>query len=158
MSHRRNHDWEGDLAGSIIMVALVIAVVVFTLIVILITELWRVYKTRALQSTESSRIFWIVLACLLGAWLIAGLMTLNPQTLPLGVYVAAWSFLAFVIIVEILDARLSRTEQPAVPADLTLADVASWHPIGPASPSLPAVSQQPISASVRNGKPVTVEV
>jgi hypothetical protein len=104
--------WEDAVAeagASVMLVILVmVAAVVATVIVILLMEIARIYQAQAFAATTIARILWIALAALLAVWLLAGLLAASPATLPLGLYLAAWAFLAFVVIAEGCDLYAQR--------------------------------------------------
>lgn len=120
--YRRGWDWESELAGGMITLALLVAAILITLSVVVTLELGRIYVARALRPSPVQRFLWLALAALLGCWLLAGALVAFPATVALGVYLAAWSFLAFVIGVELADRYAAQFDAP-VPGELGLEDV-----------------------------------
>jgi hypothetical protein len=122
--------WEDELAASLagsllglaLLLAIIAAAAVATLIFVTLKELLRVYSARAFGSDARSRqLLWASLAALLILLLVAGLLlTLHPLA---ALILASWSFLAFVIAIEVVD-RLG-PPQPAAPApaELSVDDV-----------------------------------
>lgn len=111
--------WEDKLAA--ISTSLVIAGVlaIAALLVATLTELVRVYKSRALQDTRSAHHFWIALAALIATWTLAALLATNPHLTAPAAYLVAWSFLVFVIVVEGYDSFLARDEKSNLQASST---------------------------------------
>ncbi len=137
MGYRKNPDWEWEesaaagLVGLALVVAIVVAAILITLLVILLKELGRVYLARAFEATRTARILWFALAGLLGAWLVAGLLATSSATLSLALSLAAWSFLAFVLVVEGCDWYAGCDDRQALTAS-SLEDVLGGWPGEPA--------------------------
>ncbi len=118
-----NWDWEDAVGGLVVVVALLVIAVVVTLIILLATELVRIYRERARAGSEIGRFLWTALAGLILCWGIAAVFIAIPATLPIGLAVAVWSFLAFVVAVEVVDWRASNAATAYLPADAALPDV-----------------------------------
>ena len=131
--YRRGWDWESELAGSFIFLAIIMAAILITLLVVVVTELGRIFVKRAIHPSPVRQLLWILLGALLGCWLIAGILVTLPATAAAGVYLASWSTLAFVVGVILADryaAQFDRRE----PEELELADVLRpWEVNRPAS-------------------------
>jgi len=115
------HDSSGDAFAGLAALA-IIAGLIFCLVMTARTaaELVRIYATRT-RDPQAAKLLWRALFALLLLWLVAGgLAATNPSLQPLAVYLAAWSFLAYVITVEAIDQRYEREEQALLgdPADL----------------------------------------
>ncbi len=107
-------DVSGAAAGLAALITLIVMAVILAFLVAMATEIVRIYQTRAFQPTRIARILWIALACLLGVWLLAGLLALNPAFAPLSAYLASWGFLAYCIVVEVCDGVAGAQEAPAL--------------------------------------------
>lgn len=108
---------ENQAAGLAALIALIIMAVVVAFLVAMATEIIRIYRARAFQPTRTARLLWAALAGLLGVWLLAGLLALHPQSVPLAAYLASWSFLAYCIMVEVCDGLAGAREAPALQAN-----------------------------------------
>ncbi len=120
-----NWDWEDAAVGLVVVIAVIIIAVIVTIIILLTTELVRIYRERAREGSEMRRFLWTALAGLLLCWGVAGVLMAIPATLPIGLTLGAWSFLAFVIAVEIADWRASKAAAAHLLTftDATLPDV-----------------------------------
>ena len=131
---RHSSSWEADMAEGIVGMVLVLTVIiigiVLTLLYLTVTELWRIYTAHASKGTTTAQNLWRALAGLLGAWVLAVVVAVATANGILGLLLAAWSFLIFVLACEYFD-RQAGSVEPEPPKELTLADVASW-------PSTPA--------------------
>ncbi len=131
----RRNDWEAHLASSIVGIAamalLIAVVVVATLLWLTVTELYRIYRSRATGATQTARFLWGALAGLLGIFLIAGLAVVMTNSGETGLIIASWGFFAYVLACEFID-YLARKNDPPL-EELALADVASWQPAEPAA-------------------------
>jgi len=118
-------DWEDAVGGLVVVIALLVIAVIVTLIILLATELMRIYRERARAGSEMSRFLWTALAGLILCWGVAAVLIAIPATLPIGLTLGAWSFLAFVIVVEVVDWRASNasTAYLSPVTDATLPDV-----------------------------------
>lgn len=108
----RGWDWEDEVAAGamalVVVVALVILAILLTLIVATVAELARIYARHAFTQTPTARALWLALGGLLLVWLVAGLLTTVGLAAP-AAYLAAWGFLAYVIVAEACDLQASRT-------------------------------------------------
>lgn len=103
MSH---HSREDAAAGAVAAVAIAAIVLVFVLVIATLSEVGRVYATRATPQAPTARPLWTALAALLGAWGAAALLViLAPSMTWLGMALAAWATLAWVIFAEVVDQR-----------------------------------------------------
>jgi hypothetical protein len=99
--------------GLVFAAAILAIAISATLLIALLTELGRIYGSRAMgQHTASSRVLWIALAAFSALLLASGLLAANASTAVLALYLAAWSFLAFVIVVEACDWYAQRFDEP----------------------------------------------
>ena len=131
--YRRSSDRSEEAIAGLVGLALLVTAIVIAVIVIviisLVTELWRIFKTRGFEHTQHSRILWGALAGLLGLWLVAGLLATNPSTASLALVIGCWSFFVFVLVCLCVDWH-SRRAEPKVPKQLALADIVSWQALG----------------------------
>ncbi len=122
--------WEDELFNSVVGVALlvmlVVAGIILTLLYLTVTELFRIYRARATDASQTSRHLWTALACLLGVFLLAGLYAGLTQDGVTSLIIVSWSFLVYVLACEYIDWQARRNEPPL--KELTLADVAAWQP------------------------------
>jgi hypothetical protein len=138
--YQKNPSWEWEnaaaegLAGLVILALIVVAAVVATLLIIVCTELGRIYQRRGFSPTATARALWIALAGLLACWLVAGLLATSPATLAAGLYLAAWAFLAFVIAVEACDQYEQRFDPAPLGTDWDAAIVELPAPADSAHP------------------------
>lgn len=138
--YRRDTDWGEAISAQAAnwMMVVVLAAVAVAIIIFIATlkEVPRIYAERGFQPTGTARVLWIALATLLGLWLLAAVLALNPATVVLATYVASWSFLAFVMVVEGCDQYARRLDPPkAPPEELTIDDVLTPFQFPGASPS-----------------------
>lgn len=111
MSYTRNPfwQWENEVSsatvGIILTVIVVGAAILLTLLLILLKELWRIYQTRALNQPHSTtaRTLWTALILFLGILLLSVFLGVAAGAGTIAGYLAAWSFLLFVIVVEAAD-------------------------------------------------------
>ena len=112
------HSFEDEVAGAAaglgMLIMLIVMAVIVAFLVAMATEIVRIYQTRAFQPTKTARILWIAAACLLGVWLLAGLLALNPLFVPSAAYLASWSFLLYCIVVEACDLIARRDEEQSL--------------------------------------------
>ncbi len=118
-----NWDWEDAVGGLAVVIALLVIAVIVTLIILLATELVRIYRERARAGSEIGRFLWTALAGLILCWGVAALLIAFPATHLVGFSLGAWSFLTFVIGVEVVDWRASNAVTAYLPADAALPDV-----------------------------------
>lgn len=114
-------------AAALVAVAMLALLALYTLM-----ELVRVYSEHAQPGKPGARPLWCALLALLGAWVCAALLTAGDQV-ELGAYLAAWSFLAYVIFVAVVDRRLRPPRpEPEDPGDLDQLDtyLGSHKPVG----------------------------
>ena len=102
--------WENEVSGAaagILAMAVIFALaVVVTIVGIMLTEIWRVYETRAIRqpNSPSARVLWIALMLFLGVLILAGfLVTTAPLLAAWALPMVTWSFLIYVIVVEFTD-------------------------------------------------------
>jgi quinol-cytochrome oxidoreductase complex cytochrome b subunit len=124
MGYQRNPDWSfedqaaeaigGWIAGLIFLLLFIALMVIVTLIWVLITELVRVYRRPAFTDPRSQVwLQWAFLSFLLVLGLAGTLALASPVLGPPAAVVAAWSVLAFVVVVEVIDRRERQFEQLA---------------------------------------------
>jgi hypothetical protein len=91
--YRRGWSWEDSaaqgMAGLALLVGIVIAAVLITILIIVATEIVRIYQRRAFQDTTTARVLWAAAAGQLLFWGLAALLLASPQTTALGAYLAA---------------------------------------------------------------------
>jgi hypothetical protein len=125
-----NSSWETELIGTTAGIALVALVVVMVVIVTLLyltaTEIFKIYRSRATGSSQTSRYLWGALACFLGVLLLAGLLTATTHDGSAGLALSSLGFFCYVLACEYLDYLARRNEPPI--EELALSDVASWQP------------------------------
>jgi hypothetical protein len=131
-----SHSWDEDLATGLVALAVAAAVMLAVTILVLLTDLCRVFLERAFTRTRTARILWVALVCLALALTISSILIASPPTLSVGIYLAAWSFLAFAVVVEGCDWYEGSSDLPAVdPDELSVSDVLSpWQPDAPQPP------------------------
>jgi hypothetical protein len=126
----RRNDWEANLASSIVGIAaialLIAIVVVATLVWLTVTELYRIYRSRATGASQTARYLWGALVGLVGVFLVAGLSAAMTNSGTTGLIIASWGFFAYVLACEFIDYLARRNDPPL--EELALADVASWQP------------------------------
>lgn len=111
MGYARNPfwQWENDVSSATVGVILAIIVVataiLLTLLLILLKELWRIYQDRAQGDPDSptARVLWFALAAFLGALLLGAVLAVLTGAVSIALLLAAWSFLIFVVVVELAD-------------------------------------------------------
>jgi len=92
-----------DMIGDLFAKAVGLAIAALLLLAfILATEIVQVYRRRALRSTAGSTVLWIAAAVLVGVETASALL-IAAQYTTIGTYLAAWSFLLFVLVVELVD-------------------------------------------------------
>jgi hypothetical protein len=119
--HRSEEQVLDGLLGIMLVGAMLLALAVVSLIVMITTELVRIFRERSQQYPQ----LWYALAGLLGVWLIAGLISLQPGMQLVGISLGCWAFCLFCIGCEVLDWQARRAE-PTIPAEVALGDVVSW--------------------------------
>lgn len=115
--HSVEDEVAGAAAGLAALITLIVMAVIVTFLVAMATEIVRIYRTHAFQPTKTARILWVAAACLLGVWLVAGLLATHPQFAPLAAYLASWGFLAYCVVVEVCDGVAGAREAPALQAN-----------------------------------------
>src|SRR3712207_6048756 len=98
MSRHASGGGETALAEGLLTLVLLIAAGIGILLWAMLSELWNIYKTRAFTGTRSAKVLWYALACLLGIFLLAGLLATQPHMAPIGLFTACWSLFAYVIV------------------------------------------------------------
>ncbi len=130
MSRGQGNSVETAFVGMMVGIALAVIVIVVVLIVQLIwwtaTELFRIYQARATSGAQTARYLWGALAGLIGLFVFAGLVTVTTHEPTMGLMLASWGFLAYVLTCEYIDWQARRNDPP--PQELSLSDVASWQP------------------------------
>jgi hypothetical protein len=64
-------------------------------------EIAKIYQAHAFKPTKTARILWIAGASLLAIWMVAGLLiSYVPSLAVISAYVASWSLLIFIIVIE----------------------------------------------------------
>lgn len=109
MSRRESEDvWAGALALAV--VALVAVAALF--LIGILAEIARVYGEHGRKGAPMARTLWSLGLALLAAWIVAAiLMTMPPPLGVVGIYLAAWAFLVFVVCVESVAQRLRVHQQ-----------------------------------------------
>ncbi len=116
MSDRGFGEQLADTGMAVVAVAFIAAAVATAIFCwLMISELARIYASRAFDGSRTARALWIALGALLGLWVVAGiLLAIDPRTLPIGLGLSSWGWLAYVIVVIALDRHERETEQPRV--------------------------------------------
>jgi hypothetical protein len=143
MSRYSRYSSEGataDLVSVVLLGAGLLLLVVSVLVVCLVAELWRIFKAHAFTPGQAGQVLWLALAGLGGLLLIAALLAAQPATVSYAAPLACWSIFVFIVVYELTDRRF-RPLAPAVPKQLSLADVVSWEK--------PKPQQQPVSVSTQ---------
>lgn len=160
MSNARG-GWEEDLATGILGVALLgliaLAALVGTFLIVVLTEIARVYQARAFSARRSRPILWIALAFLLAVWVLCAVLARQPETLPISVYLSTWSFLVYVVVVEGCDWYEQRFDPPAeqMPPEVTIDQlVAPWQEM----PAVTGPTAAPVGHANSNGPRPSVPV
>jgi hypothetical protein len=112
---------EGEAAAGLVWVLLLTLAIAIALVLFvgaLLTELVRVFISRALRPSPVRRVLWCALAGLAVLWGISGLLLLIPQVAGLGAALAAWSFLALTICFEVCEWRERKREARAIPTSI----------------------------------------
>lgn len=116
--YRQNPDWGWESLATegtagVMVVAIVLAAILVTILIAIVKEVARIYLARAFQPTKTARILWLALAGLGTAWLVAVVLA-NLGMVSTSVYLASWSFLTFVVVVEGCDLYERRYDQEPV--------------------------------------------
>jgi hypothetical protein len=145
MSRYSRYSSEGataDLVSVVLLGAGILMLVVMVLVVCLVAELWRIFKAHAFTPGQAGRVLWAALAGLCGLLLLAGLLAAQPSTMSYAAPLVCWSIFVFILVCEVTDRRF-RPIAPAVPKQLSLADVVSWElPTKQPQQSVSVVSQE----------------
>lgn len=117
MGYRHNPDWGWEstaatgFAGLLIVAAKMVIAIAITILVILLTELGRIFMKRGFKQSTTARVLWIALAANIGLTLLTGFLMTNPATFPIGLYLSSWGFLGFTLVVigcELYEQRQDR--------------------------------------------------
>lgn len=112
---------------GLVMEVVVTAVVFMLLVAIYLTiEVAQIYREHG-DAAESQQL-WYALACLLAAWGTSAALVVSGVAGP-GLALAAWSLLAYIVYLVVLDARLRQQELAAFgdPNDLSsYLETSSW--------------------------------
>lgn len=111
MYYTRNPFWQwetdasSESVGIILAIITTIAAILLTLLIILLKDLWRIYQTHAQLDPNSptARLLWIALAGFAGIIAVCTALAVFAGAAAFAVPVAAWSFLVFVVVVEVAD-------------------------------------------------------
>jgi hypothetical protein len=123
--YRSSDDDVAGVVGLIIIVVVIIVVFMVALIGATVRESPAVYQERGFTKTHSARVLWTALAGLASAWVVAALLVMIPSLRSIGIHLAAWSFLFWVVTVVSID-QYHRKKEPQ--PELTLNDVLlPWH-------------------------------
>lgn len=119
MGYTRNPFWQWEnevsqtTAGLIGVIAITVAAIVLTLILILLKEMVRIYQTHALhQNSTTAKQLWAALVIFIGVWLLCAGLAAIPGLAVLAGYIASWSLFIFVVFVEVTDMTASRSQVP----------------------------------------------
>ena len=124
MAYHSNPDWgfedkaagaiSGWIAGLVLIALFIVVMIIITLICILLTELIRVFRRTAFADPRSqSWLQWSLIGFLTLLGVAGSLALAAPGLAATAAALAAWSVLAFVVIVEIVDRRECRFDQMA---------------------------------------------
>jgi hypothetical protein len=132
----RQSSWEGDAAAGLLTAAVLLTIFIVMaagkVALVTLKEIGRVYVENT--SKESARLLWYALGGLFGLWLISGVVAAAlPAASTACAYTAAWSFLAYVVAIEVVD-WLARPSLPRAgdrdSLDTYLGDFANPKPSG----------------------------
>lgn len=94
---------EEMVVGSIMTIMLVAVIIscaiVVTLLLILLKELWRIFRTHGMEGHQHSMILWLAL----GLFLLSFALFAVPGAALAAPYLVAWSFLAMCLVAEGVD-------------------------------------------------------
>lgn len=107
-----------DVMKLVLVFAVVVAVVAAVIVSSLLTEVVKVYKTRALAATTTRPVLWAALGLFAGLLGLAALLGASTTTASLGVYIAAWSFLGYSLVVVGCELYERRHDRPQIAATL----------------------------------------
>lgn len=94
-----------DSVATIVLIALLnIAAIIVTLLLILLKELWRIFRAHGMAGHQGSLILWLAL----GLFLLSFALFAVPGAVRVAPYLVAWSFLALCVIGEGVDLRRRR--------------------------------------------------
>jgi signal transduction histidine kinase len=116
---------ETALAEGLFALVLLVAAGIGILLWVMLSEVWKIYASRAFTGTRSAKILWGALAALCVVYAIAGIIALNPELVPVGVFLACWATFAYVVTCCWIEAKERRKEIPVV-MPKALSDVVSW--------------------------------
>jgi succinate-acetate transporter protein len=125
MARGYEDDFTSGLANGVLLLAVLIAAGIGMLLWVMLTELWKIYATRAFTGTRSAKVLWAALAALCVVYAIAGIIALNPELVPVGVFLACWATFAYVVTCCWIEAKERRKEVPVM-MPKALPDVVSW--------------------------------
>ncbi|MFN0071276.1 MAG: hypothetical protein ACKVVP_07275 [Chloroflexota bacterium] len=110
---------DGGALAALIVLIVVIVVIAMLVIWWASRETYTVYDTYAVgQDTSTSRDLWGVLVVFIATLVIAGLLVL-AQVPVVGIYLASFSFLAFVIALVVIEARAPKPQPEPVVSNLS---------------------------------------
>lgn len=103
--------------GVFFLLVVVVSFAVGTLLWGALTEVFRIYRVRALRGGRSAQFLWASLAVLVIMWCGAYLITQNSGSSVWGLYLFSWSFLLFVCMVVGYDRYAAKRELPNISVD-----------------------------------------
>jgi uncharacterized membrane protein YhaH (DUF805 family) len=118
------------VAMFVLAVLLLIGWALVQLTLVTVKRLWDIYQQWGTLNTRSGKIAKGAAVALVVLWLVALILARNPDMLGKGFLLFSGSLFAFTIICEVIDwleERKQKKQQPALPENVLLKDVISWH-------------------------------